>query len=779
MDRTANAGPDRPMTPEPTTVNAWLKANGSKLITMLAILVVVCVYLHPLDVLLVTVGLGGIILIHELGHFLAAKACDVYVRTFSIGFGPAWPFCQFKYGETNYKLAMIPLGGYVAMAGESTGEVDAEAAAHAHEDDSDPRSFKNKPVWQRMIIISAGVVMNVILAAICFIAAYLNGVKEMPPVVQGVEPGSAAWVAGIQPGTTVTQLNGMDKPWFADIPPEVSSTSHGQTVHLETKYRDTTAAYDVEPLRAEGALYPQLGLSFPQGVQLGFSKRDTAPPFEPDSPAHKWNQKAVAEGKPLILPGDTIVGMTDPADPSKVTPLDENWTGLPGFQFDYRRRLNALIGKPVTLELKRAKGDETVRVELPPQFRQDTGLRMKIGKVTAVRANSPATKAGVKVQKLDGEKELESGDRVIEVRLPEADGRTTTFTTDPAKATGDVKLLDPLRLPFELNRWADRTPDEKRLVTITVLREVDHTDKPVTLEPMKWDDGHREESVELNKPGTPVSVGGLGLAYRVTTEVLAVVPGSVADQAGLKAGDVVKEIRYTVKTFQPAGKGEYTTTTERPRSLFSKLQFWSKPTGPAFEPAPANQWAYADQKLQWQAPHEIEVKVDRGGQLQPPVILAATDDRTWPVPVGGVQFMREFKTQQADGVGEALQLGARRTLRAIKTTYQSLYGMVFGRISPLTMSGPITLARTGYIVAGEDTWMLVLLVALISINLAVVNFLPIPVLDGGHMVFLLYEAVRGKQPPVMIQNVLTIAGLVCVLGLMVFTVGLDIWKLVF
>jgi regulator of sigma E protease len=97
----------------------------------------------------------------------------------------------------------------------------------------------------------------------------------------------------------------------------------------------------------------------------------------------------------------------------------------------------------------------------------------------------------------------------------------------------------------------------------------------------------------------------------------------------------------------------------------------------------------------------------------------------------------------------------------------------------MLISGPITLARASYVLAGEDIWKLVLLVALISINLAVVNFLPIPVLDGGHMVFLFYEWIRRKPPPVFLHNILTIIGLVMVLSLMLFAVGLDIWRLIF
>src|SRR5262249_38739237 len=71
-----------------------------------------------IQALMVAVGLGFVIFIHELGHFLAAKFCDVHVQTFSIGFGPALPGCSFVRGETTYKIAAIPLGGYVNMVGE-------------------------------------------------------------------------------------------------------------------------------------------------------------------------------------------------------------------------------------------------------------------------------------------------------------------------------------------------------------------------------------------------------------------------------------------------------------------------------------------------------------------------------------------------------------------------------------------------------------------------------------------------------------------------------------
>ena len=104
---------------------------------------------------------------------------------------------------------------------------------------------------------------------------------------------------------------------------------------------------------------------------------------------------------------------------------------------------------------------------------------------------------------------------------------------------------------------------------------------------------------------------------------------------------------------------------------------------------------------------------------------------------------------------------------------------MFGRTSVKAMSGPITLARYSYLIAGQDVWHLLLWIGLISVNLAVVNFLPIPVLDGGHMVFLIYEGVRGKPAPVIVQEIMTYAGLAVIGCLMLFVLGLDLWRIFF
>lgn len=120
MDKSVNSK-DVAETPEETPAS-WIRQNLTSVLVGIGCLVLVLRYLDPLSVVLAAAGLTFIIFIHELGHFGAAKLCNVRVETFSIGFGPALLFCAYKYGETTYKLAMVPLGGFVKMLGEGDGE---------------------------------------------------------------------------------------------------------------------------------------------------------------------------------------------------------------------------------------------------------------------------------------------------------------------------------------------------------------------------------------------------------------------------------------------------------------------------------------------------------------------------------------------------------------------------------------------------------------------------------------------------------------------------------
>src|SRR5436309_15236537 len=113
----------------------------------------------------------------------------------------------------------------------------------------------------------------------------------------------------------------------------------------------------------------------------------------------------------------------------------------------------------------------------------------------------------------------------------------------------------------------------------------------------------------------------------------------------------------------------------------------------------------------------------------------------------------------------------------MRQVFQNLRGMITGRISVKSLGGPLTIASVAYRIANYDFWEFVFFLGMISINLAVINFLPIPVLDGGHMVFLIYEKIRGKPASEGIRIGATYVGLAIILSLMVFVLYLDFSRL--
>jgi regulator of sigma E protease len=169
--------------------------------------------------------IGVMIIIHELGHYWAARFFDVKVETFSFGFGPR--LFGFRKGETDFRFAAILFGGYVKMAGEQPGD---EGAA-------DPRSVLQKPRWQRLIITFAGPAMNILLAVVVLTGLFMVHFPKLPtkpsPVIGYVVPDSAAAKAGIHEGDRIVQIDNTSDPTWDDIGmKEVASAGHPLTVWI-------------------------------------------------------------------------------------------------------------------------------------------------------------------------------------------------------------------------------------------------------------------------------------------------------------------------------------------------------------------------------------------------------------------------------------------------------------------------------------------------------------------------------------------------------------------
>lgn len=160
---------------------------------------------YPLAFLL---ALGILVTVHELGHFLAARACGVKVLRFSVGFGPSL-FSFFRGRDrTEWSLGLIPLGGYVRMLDEREGEV---PALELH------RAFNRQSVGRRACIVAAGPLANLLLAVLIYWAMFMSGVQELKPLLAAPAQETAAAVAGIEQGWLVTGADGQPLQTWSEL----------------------------------------------------------------------------------------------------------------------------------------------------------------------------------------------------------------------------------------------------------------------------------------------------------------------------------------------------------------------------------------------------------------------------------------------------------------------------------------------------------------------------------------------------------------------------------
>ena len=184
-----------------------------------------------MSVLYFLVLVGVLVAIHEFGHFVAAKLLDFKVTRFSIGFGQ--PLLRLRKGETEYQLALFPLGGYVRILGEDPTDVVSPEDAR--------RAFGRKPLWQRLIVVFAGPVANLLLPVVIYFVSFA-GHTELPAAVIGdVVSGSPAARAGFEPGDRILSVAGEGVRYWEDVEHLV-----GERAGRQTRFKLRRGAREVE-----------------------------------------------------------------------------------------------------------------------------------------------------------------------------------------------------------------------------------------------------------------------------------------------------------------------------------------------------------------------------------------------------------------------------------------------------------------------------------------------------------------------------------------------------
>ena len=236
--------------------------------------------------------LGAAVVLHEFGHFAVAKLFKIRVETFSVGFGPR--LFGKKWGQTDYRVSAIPLGGYVKLGGdESNAPIEGDGASDIPREER----YDLRPRWQRILVALAGPVMNVITAlTIPLAGALMYGVPLSPsPIVSYVSQGGAAQVAGLQAGDHIVSFNGTEQPTWEAISGD-ALLSPGQSLPIVVERGGNRVPLTIKPstINDEGEIIGSLDL-VPDNGGYPVVLRDVTQ----DSPAAKAG----------LQPGDRIVAI--------------------------------------------------------------------------------------------------------------------------------------------------------------------------------------------------------------------------------------------------------------------------------------------------------------------------------------------------------------------------------------------------------------------------------------------------------------------------------------
>ncbi|MCK6476177.1 MAG: site-2 protease family protein [Phycisphaerales bacterium] len=709
------------------------------------------------DLLLVILGFSLIVFLHELGHFVAARWAGIRVLAFALGFGPAvvsfrkglgWRrgssereyhalltaaaagptaevarAAQHAVSPTEYRLNALPFGGYVRMLGQD--DLDPSAVSSASD------SYQSAPVWKRMIVISAGVVANIISAAAMFVLVFMIGLRTEPAVIGDVQPGSPAAQTspttgaagnaeniGLKPGDVVTSINGRAPNSFNDLVLATAMAGRDESVNVVVRRegRVEPLEFNITPRQSTVTKLLDIGV----GPSLSTRLASARTPAE-----QRIGEENLARiGLPGVKPGMSLVSI----DGRPVTS---------GHDLDDAIRSS----RGRTLKLVFASdSSEQVFIELPtrPEFESDLVPR---GDDTVAPQRHVAGLAPVMMIREAQAPAIEQGlrDGDIFARLGTVEYPSTSQGMQEIKAAKN-KTLPVVVLRRNGDSWEEVSLDVRVSSKGTIGFFVGETEgdnalvalPPALLTPAQTD---------LSTPVKPYRPAAADAIFLPGTRITAV------NEIPVQTLGQVRELLRTVAVSALAEDQEQATvslTIEPPRRAG----------------APNDRRPTETVRLELDAPE-----------------LRRLFALSWTAPVGSWIFEPTQFLLKAKNPVDAIHYGLDETRRVMMTTYLTFARLFEGTVKVEHLKGPVGIAHVGTRLVDRGMVWLLFFMALISVNLAVINFLPLPIVDGGQFVLLVLEQVRGRPIPIPVQNAVTLAGLVMIGSVFLFVTFNDLRQL--
>ena len=689
----------------------------SRLMIFLAVFVVIVYFIVRNisafgNVLLVLLGFGAVILVHEFGHFIVAKLSDIKVEAFSIFMPPTLFGIQRiekgtririlpdifpkeggepgegavsititgdkKPSETEYRMGLIPFGGFVKLLGqEDTGPVKST---------DDPRSFANKPTSVRAAVLAAGVTCNVISAVIIFMIVFLIGINLTPAVVGGIRPDSPAARAGIKAGDEVISVAGKtDDLDFSNIGIAAALSGEQEKVPMRIRHEDGTEE-DLE-LVAEllpGGQMREFGILIPESLAIARLNVEDA------------NELYSKTG---FLAGDLIKSVEGKE-------VNNAW--------EFREIIRNSIVPEVDISFER-EGDAGEAELVESQIKLD----LMHASSYSIDSESKLYHVYSMVPRL-----RISGIPVSATSKPDSNGNSLK-AGDAIVAVGDIE---------------NPTYSEMR----SVIEEYENKELPVKV--LRINATGAEEFVTVNV--TPKKQSGIdrvqiGLYLALDAE-RPVVAKTIETESGLGKLDIPRGAVITAVDGAPVS------------SFYDVIR-------------EIGQYSEERITIDWRVNNELagNVVLNIGAAGEG---ITVKSDFAEMIPFEDLK--RKYK---ADGPVNAIVMGYRRTVMFVAQTYVTLRRLIGGLVSPKNLMGPVGIITLSYrIVADQPLVYYVYFLGLISAVIAVFNFLPLPPLDGGLVVLLLVEKVKGSALSERVQGAIAYIGWALILTLILYVTFNDI-----